>query len=305
MKDDAREALANIPVLAGYDGPLERLGGLTNLVYRAQDVVLRMPGKGTEEYINRADEKVAAEEAARAGVSPDVLYASSESGVMVTRFIDGSTTMSPDAFRRTPGACARAGKVFRALHTSGAKFPARFDLFGMIEEYLAILSTKDVALPEGYHGVVKEAAGIRPLLESAAPEPVACHCDPLCENFLDTGSRMWIVDWEYAGMNDPMWDLGDLSVEGGFDAAQDSELLEAYFGGPPSPGDHGRMVVYKAMCDLLWTLWGLIQLANENPAEDFRAYADERFARCKSLMAQPEFAAHIDAVRASANSGEC
>ena len=72
------------------------------------------------------------------------------------------------------------------------------------------------------------------LARNPAPS-VACHCDPLCENFLDTGERIWIVDWEYSGMNDPMWDLGDLSVEGGFDAAQDAALLEAYFGGEPSP----------------------------------------------------------------------
>ena len=122
---------------------------------------------------------------------------------------------------------------------------------------------------------------------------MACHCDPLCENFLDTGARMWIVDWEYSGMNDPMWDLGDLSVEAGLNDAQDGALLSAYFDGQVPANDHARMVIYKAMCDLLWTLWGLIQLANENPAEDFRAYADGRFARCKALMARPEFAAHV------------
>jgi thiamine kinase-like enzyme len=107
---------------------------------------------------------------------------------------------------------------------------------------------------------------------------------------------MWIVDWEYSGMNDPMWDLGDLSVEGGFSEAQDLAMLHAYFGAAPTPADHGRMVIYKAMCDLLWTLWGLIQLAEGNPAEDFRAYADGRFARCKALMAQPAFARHLAAI---------
>ncbi|MEM1389264.1 MAG: choline/ethanolamine kinase family protein [Pseudomonadota bacterium] len=296
MQDDAHKALKNIPVLADYDGPVERLGGLTNQVYRAGDVVLRLPGPGTEEYINRADEKVAAEETARVGVSPEVLFVAPESGVMVTRFVAGATTMSPDAFRTIPGAVRRAGEAFRALHTSDATFATRFDLFGMIDEYLSVLSNKDVALPEGYHDVVAQAEAIRPRLEAAAPEPVASHCDPLCENFLDTGTRMWIVDWEYAGMNDPMWDLGDLSVEGGFDAAQDEELLEAYFNGPAPSGDRGRMVVNKAMCDLLWTLWGLIQVANKNPAEDFTAYAEERFARCKALMESAEFADHVAAM---------
>jgi thiamine kinase-like enzyme len=167
----------------------------------------------------------------------------------------------------------------------------------MIDEYLNVLSTKDVALPAGYQDIVAEAdRSIRAAL-AAHPLPLApCHCDPLCENFLDTGERMWIVDWEYSGMNDPLWDLADLSVEGQFGAAQDEEMISAYFGGEPRPAEAGRIVIYKAMCDLLWTLWGLIQLANGNPADDFRAYADGRFARCLALMETPGFARHVEAV---------
>jgi thiamine kinase-like enzyme len=179
------------------------------------------------------------------------------------------------------------------LHTASKPFPFRFELFAMIDEYLKVLAAKTVALPEGYHAVVAEAETVRTALARNAVPLAPCHCDPLCENFLDTGSRMWIVDWEYSGMNDPMWDLGDLSVEAGFDAAQDERLLHAYFGGAPSAEDHARMVMYKAMCDLLWTLWGLIQLANKNPAEDFVAYAKNRFARCKTLMASSDFKAHL------------
>jgi thiamine kinase-like enzyme len=98
-------------------------------------------------------------------------------------------------------------------------------------------------------------------------------------------------------MNEPLWDLGDLSVEGKFDADQDEELMRAYFGAEARPAERGRVVIYKAMCDLLWTLWGLIQLANDNPVDDFRAYADGRFARCKALMETAEFSRHLTAVR--------
>ncbi|WP_192253447.1 phosphotransferase family protein [Mesorhizobium silamurunense] len=296
--DEARAALAAIPVLAGYEGPLERLGGLTNRVYRAGGLCLRIPGKGTEEYINRANEAVAAREAAKAGVSPDVLYVDPASGLMATRFITGAETMSPEKFKARQGSPARAGEAFRKLHLSGAVFPFRFELFAMIDDYLKVLSTKDVALPIGYHDVVREAAVVREALAAHPIHLAACHCDPLCENFLDTGERMWIVDWEYSGMNDPLWDLGDLSVEGKFDTGQDEELLRAYFGGEAKPAERGRVVIYKAMCDLLWTLWGLIQLANNNPVDDFRAYADGRFARCKALMETPEFSRHLGAVRA-------
>jgi thiamine kinase-like enzyme len=297
VTDEARAKLAAIPMLAGYNGPLERLGGLTNLVFKAGEFCLRIPGKGTEEYINRANEAVAAREAAKAGVSPEVLHVDPGTGVMVTRFIAGAETMSPEKFKVRPGSPARAGEAFRKLHKSGAVFPFHFELFAMIDDYLKVLSTKDVALPAGYHDVVHEAGSVRSALAARPLPPVACHCDPLCENFLDTGERMWIVDWEYSGMNDPLWDLGDLSVEGKFDAAQDEEMMRAYFDGEARPAERGRIVIYKAMCDLLWTLWGLIQLANNNPVDDFRAYADGRFARCKALMETPEFSRHLAAIR--------
>lgn len=295
--EEARAALAAIPALAGYEGPLERLGGLTNRVYKAGEVCLRIPGKGTEEYINRANEAVAAREAAKAGVSPEVLFADPASGLMATRFVADAETMSPEKFKARQGSPARAGAAFRKLHASGAVFPFRFELFAMIDDYLNVLSTKDMALPPGYHDVVREAGSVREALVTHPIQLAACHCDPLCENFLDTGERMWIVDWEYSGMNDPLWDLGDLSVEGKFDAGQDEELMRAYFGGEARPAERGRVVIYKAMCDLLWTLWGLIQLANNNPVDDFRAYADGRFARCKALMETPEFSRHLAALR--------
>lgn len=299
MTDEIQTLVSRLPALSGVEAKAERLGGLTNRVYRYGPFVLRFPGEGTEEYIDRANEAVAARVAADAGVSPEVIHADPASGVMVTRFIDGAATMSPEAFGSRRGSPARAGAAFARLHAAKEPFPFTFELFSMIDSYLGVLEGKDVALPAGYHDVVAEAESVRAALAAHPLPSVPCHCDPLCENFLDTGERMWIVDWEYAGMNDPMWDLGDLSVEGGFSEDQDMEMLTAYFGGDPTLRDHGRMVIYKAMCDLLWTLWGLIQLANDNPADDFRAYADGRFARCKALMASPEFSRHLAAVLAN------
>ena len=187
--------------------------------------------------------------------------------------------------------------ALRQLHSSGETFQFRFELFAMIDDYLSILSGKDTDLPEGYSDIVAAAEPVKSILAQANAPLAPCHCDPLCENFLDTDDRMWIVDWEYSGMNDPLWDLGDLSVEACFDAEQDREMMRAYFGGEPSRADMGRMVIYKAMCDLLWTLWGLIQHADNNPAEDFWAYSVNRFERCKALMQSPEFEKHLANVR--------
>ena len=214
---------------------------------------------------------------------------------MVTRFIDGAATMSAERFRDLD-AVARAGHAFRRLHTSAAPFATDFKLFPMIDEYKALLASKGATLPDGYDDVQRQAERVRAALESAPTALAPCHCDPLCENFLDTGERMFIIDYEYAGNNDPMWDLGDLSVEGEFDTEQDDALLRAYFDGDPPPDQHGRMIAYKALCDLLWTLWGVIQHVNGNPADDFWAYAVGRFERCKALMSTAGFDAEVAAI---------
>ncbi|HGG04065.1 MAG TPA: LPS biosynthesis choline kinase [Aliiroseovarius sp.] len=303
-KDAVRAALQNLPEFAGVAGDQDftatRLGGLTNLVYRVdmagRKVIVRIPGAGTDAYIDRKVELHNARTAARAGVSPRVLWADAQTGVMIADCLDPVTTMTPDLFASTDGAVARAGAALAALHGCGQDFQFRFELFAMIDEYLTILADKQAELPPGYHDIVAAAEPVRAALD-ANPVPLApCHNDPLCENFLDQGDKMWIVDWEYSGMNDPMWDLGDLSVEGGFTAAQDTALLHAYFGRAPSAAEQGRVVIYKAMCDLLWTLWGLIQHADQNPAEDFWAYSIGRFERCKTLMNSPGFAAHVAAI---------
>ena len=257
---------------------------------------MRLPGEGTSEYINRADEEVAARSAAAAGVNAEVIFFDPRDGLMVTRFIDGAATMNAELFKDL-GAVARAGHAFRRLHTTAASFASDFSLFPMIDEYKSLLASKGAALPAGYDDVQRQAEVVRTALEAAPVQLAPCHCDPLCENFLDAGERMFIIDYEYAGNNDPMWDLGDLSVEGGFGPEQDDALLRAYFGVDPPASERGRMVAYKALCDLLWTLWGVIQHVNGNPAEDFWAYAVGRFERCKTLMSSAGFDAQIAAIR--------
>jgi thiamine kinase-like enzyme len=279
---------------------IDRLGGMTNRNYRLRcaefDYMLRIPGDNTEEYIDRQAEQLSACITADVGVNAEVLFFDPEDGVQLTRFINTGDTMTPERFDDLE-AVARAAIAFRALHQCGRMFDTRFDLFEMIDNYLGILESKGAALPAGYAEVHKEAEKIRTLLNDNPVVLAPCHCDPLVENFIDTGDRMYIIDWEYAGNNDPMWDLGDLSVEAGFTQEQDRALLEAYFDGPVPADKAGRMMIYKAMCDLLWTLWGVIQHVNNNPSEDFQAYALERFERCKALMGDPAFGKHFQAVK--------
>ena len=280
---------------------LKRLGGMTNIVHLVEtdsnNLIFRIPGKGTEDYINRTFEYNNAMAAWRAGISAEIIWADVEKGIMVSKAINGIETMTPKFFSSRKGSPARAGLALAKLHNSGETFDFRFDLFNMIDDYLNILSSKNAELPDGYHDIVKAAKPVKEALIANPMQLAPCHCDPLCENFLDDGNNMWIVDWEYSGMNDPMWDLGDLSVEAGMDENQENEMLIAYFGKEPTAAQKGRVIIYKAMCDLLWTLWGLIQHADKNPAEDFWAYSIERFERCKKLMQNSDFVLHINAIK--------
>ena len=279
-----------------------RLGGLTNFVYRiepadgTEELIVRIPGKGTEEYIDRRVEAHNAQVAADVGVSAEVLYSKPETGLMISRCIPDIITMSPHHFSTREGSPGRAGTALSKLHNSGESFKFRFELFAMIDEYLKILATKNIDMPEGYHDIVKQAEPVKNALATNPGTLAPCHCDPLCENFLDDGKIMWIVDWEYSGMNDPYWDLGDLSVEAGFDQVQDLQMMRAYCQMEPTESQMARMIIYKAMCDLLWTLWGLIQHADNNPADDFWAYATARFDRCKKLMNTHEFSRYVIAI---------
>ena len=304
---DLTAHLARIPLFAGHRGAVtavaaaaQPLAGLTNVnhlvEHDGQRYVLRVPGEGTSDYIDRRAENVAARAAAAAGVNAAVVFFDPSDGLMLTRFVDGAATMDAERFRDL-AAVARAGHVLRRLHTTSARFPVDFRLFPMIDEYKALLAANGATLPDGYGDVEHQAVAVRAALEAHPVAFVPSHCDPLCENFLDTGDHMVLIDYEYSGNNDPMWDLGDLSVEGSFSSTQDDALLRAYFGGPAPADQVGRMVAYKALCDLLWTLWGVIQHVNGNTADDFWAYATGRFHRGQALMAAHAFVDHLAAIR--------
>ncbi len=299
------EVLETLSLINGFEGldpestTIERLGGLTNrnykIVCRHGSYVLRLAGEGTGEYIDRNAEFHNASIASAAGVNADIVHFDVDTGTMICRYIENSVTLDIGGLRDT-GALERTGKAFRQLHDCGKDFQGQFELFEQVDQYLKVLQDLGADLPDGYVEVQKDAEQVRAALSSHTLPNKPCHCDPMVENCIDDGKKVFIIDFEYAGNNDPMWDLGDISVEGDFTAKQDHAFMTAYFGHEPGSFDIGRMVMYKAMCDLLWTLWGVVQHANNNPADDFWAYAVSRLNRCRKLLASDDFPRHLEAV---------
>ena len=301
--DGVHAALLRVPFFknVGKITKLERLSGaLTNASYKVTTkdgvYVLRLAGQGTSEYVDRTAEGHNARVADAAGVNVEVLYFDAQNGTMLTRFVEG-ITMDEKGFDLDSEAPARAALALKRVHGMGNVFRTRFDVFAVIDGYLELLRELGAPLPEDCYEVEREAVAVRRTLE-ASPLPLApCHNDPWPGNLLDTGGRIYIIDWEYSGMNDPMWDLSDLSVEAGFGPEQDRMMMETYCGAAVPPVLYSRLVLYKAVSDLHWALWGLIQHANDNPAEDFLTYALGRLERCKALMGSIDFGRHLAMVR--------
>jgi thiamine kinase-like enzyme len=202
-----------------------------------------------------------------------------------------------DAFGLDSGAPVRVARALKRVHSLGRVFKSRFDVFAAIDGYLDLLRGWRTPVPEDYYEVRLRARAVRLALEVSPAALVPCHNDPWPGNLLDADGRIYLIDWEYSGMNDRMWDLADLAVEAGFEPEQDRTMMEAYHGPEVSQALYSRLEIYKAMSDLHWSVWGFVQHAKGNPAEDFWSYGLERLGRSKTRMSSTDFSWHLSVVR--------
>src|SRR6185369_4088034 len=181
-----------------------------------------------------------------------------------------------------PGIPTRVAEALRQLH-AGPRFRDDFDMFRTTERYLRVVDERAIMIPNGYRDRLDRLPRIEAALGVDPPPTVPCHNDLLAENYLDDGERLWLVDWEYSGNNDPAFELGNTAQELGFDDAQVEELCVAYFG-DASPALLARMRLQMIMSDVGWTLWAAIQARISTIDYDFAGWADERWARAAAAL---------------------
>ncbi len=268
-------------------------GGITNHNFKVsledgRAFVLRIGGKDTELLgIDRRAEHEAALAAAAAGAGPEVLSFVEPEGVLVTRFVEGDP-FPPDRMR-SPEGIRRAVDTLKPFH-DGRAIPSRFDSFRVVETYATTARERGVRLP----GEFEHARELARRIERArGPQPErACHNDLLNANFIVHGDRLWIVDWEYAGMGDVLFDLANLSVNHGFEPDEDELLLRCYFG-ESRRTDAAALAVMRFMSDFREAMWGVVQQAISELDVDFVAYAAEHFERLERTAAAPHFRAAL------------
>lgn len=263
---------------------ISRLGGMTNHSYKitredGQEYLVRIPGDGTEEMINRLDERKSTELACNLGIDSPMLYFGDD-GRKVMRFIHDPQPMNEEVMRRREN-LLQAAEIFHRLHTCGVDTGVRFEVFEMAALYEKIIREGGVAFYDDYEEVKKTVMDIKAEVDQNGEAPkVPCHNDSLMGNWvLDGDGKLYLIDWEYSGMNEAMWDLSCLSIEADYTPENDRELLAAYFGRETKVDEKKRFVAAKLYVDYLWTLWGLTRVPFDG---DFmQEYADNRYERLK------------------------
>jgi thiamine kinase-like enzyme len=260
-------------------------GGITNRNFKVavdgEAFVLRIGGKDTDLLgIDRRSEYEASLAAASLGVGPPVLVFLEREGCLVTRFIAGEPVDM-----RASGRLREAGETLRRVH-EGPELPARFDAFRVVEAYRATAAARAVRIPPAFEW----AKALADEIERARGRPPArpCHNDLLNANFIHDGERLRIVDWEYAGMGDPFFDLANFAVNHELDDGEQQELLTAYFG-ELRETDVAALQLMRFMSDFREAMWGVVQQGISELDFDFVAYADEHFERLQRTAAEPGF----------------
>ena len=288
IREDVPQIKELLQKVLGTDcfAELSRMGGLTNHTYKVtlengEEYVVRIPGLGTEELIVRSDERISTQLACDLGIDAQMLYFG-ENGAKVSRFISDAVTMSADTLKE-PRHIQQVAEIFKKMHSCGVDTKVPFEVFDMAEGYEKIIREKQVSMFDDYQEVKEEVMRIKTEVDAAVEiRKVPCHNDPLCENWVEGNGRMYLIDWEYAGMNDGMWDLGDVSIEAGFDSACDEMLLCAYLGREPDVMEKKHFLASKIYVDFLWTLWAKARVPYDG--QSMEDWAAERYTRLKSFI---------------------
>jgi thiamine kinase-like enzyme len=294
-------ALERIPGLRGRPYVASRLeGGLTNRSYRldvadGHAIVVRLSGKSSLLAIDRQAECHNATAAAGVGVGPAVLLCEPGFGVAAFAWIDGRTLEDDDL--HDPAVLERVAALCRRLH-AGPRFATDFDMFEIQARYRGVVRDEGFRLPPNYDSFVDQVGLIRTALTARPMPTVPCHNDLLAANILDDGSRLWFIDYEYAGNNDPCFELGNIWSEAALEPELLDVLVDAYFG-RHSPALIARARLLALMAKYGWALWAAIQDGVSAVDFDFWSWGMEKYERAVAEFEAPVFHRLLQDVRQS------
>lgn len=274
-------------ILKKYIGKIkrcEKIGGMTNfnvkVISELGVFVIRICKSDTFEMINRKDETINCKLVSEHEIDKSFLFMDEYSGIKITRFIGKGENLIPKTALKEEN-MIKVVKALKKLHNSKIKFNNIFDPYEMIYKYEKILKKNKGYFFHDYEEIRKKIFKFEETLKKDNFKLVACHNDTVPENFIIDKKEVNIIDWEYSGMNDLVWDLAAHSLECGFTYEEEKQFLQKYYGRSCTEGIEWRIKVYKILQDFLWSLWSNIKIGY---GEHLWEYSKKRYDRGKMML---------------------
>ena len=259
---------------------VEQLGGMTNQNYLAittnKQYIVKFFGKGTEKMINRQDEKYNLELLKDLDLDVKNYLFDIEAGIKVNEYIESAITLDSTSIKTK---FDKIAPILQTIHASGKELRGEFAPFEEIKKYESLIEEK---IPyANYEAVRKEVFSLEKRLVDLGVDRKSCHIDLVPENFIESPQgHLYLIDWEYSSMNDPMWDLAALFLESEFTSQEEEAFLSRYES-EQTPVSREKIAIYKILQDAIWSLWTVYK---EEQGADFGDYGVNRYQRAVKAL---------------------
>ena len=262
------------------DAVIKKIGGMSNknfrVDYSGRSYVLRVPGNGSEGMVERSNEMFNSSEGSRLGVNPVTYYFNAKTGVKLTEYVAGAETLNSATIQR-PDNMAKVADIYRKIHGAHVRLRNEFNIFKEIGKYEMLMQKACATMYDGWEDVLPAVMSLESRLNQLGVDLRPCHNDAVPENFIKSADgRLYLIDWEYSGMNDPMADLAALFLESGFTGENQDYVLNRYFDGDVPVHAQEKILCYQILWDYLWAQWTVIK---EAKGDDFGTYGMDRYTR--------------------------
>ena len=254
---------------------VEQLGGMTNQNYLVKTTnkqyIVKFFGKGTEKLINRQDEKYNLELLKDLDLDVKNYLFDIEAGIKVNEYIESAITLDSTSIKTK---FDKIAPILQTIHASGKELRGEFAPFEEIKKYESLIEEK---IPyANYEAVREEVFSLEKRLADLGVDRKSCHIDLVPENFIESPQgRLYLIDWEYSSMNDPMWDLAALFLESEFTRQEEEDFL-SHYESEQTPVSREKIAIYKILQDAIWSLWTVYK---EEQGADFGDYGINRYQR--------------------------
>lgn len=259
---------------------ITQIGGMSNknfkVDFNGNSFVLRVPGNGSDGMVDRTFEEFNSLQGSKLGINPPVRYFNAQTGIKLVDYVDNAETLNAATIQRHDN-MKKIAMIYRGLHNSHVRLKNEFNVFREIEKYDLLLERAGATMYEGWENTRKQVMALESRLNELGVDLHPCHNDAVPENFIKaTDGNIYLIDWEYSGMNDPMADFAALFLESEFSKENQDYILTKYYDGIIPDNAFEKIMCYQILWDYLWAQWTVIK---EAKGDDFGTYGRDRYQR--------------------------